>query len=81
MEKDQRERFWKAAARKLAWRVNLGWWSEQWLAWLMSAGLLGAVALLLARWRPVVALSWVWGGIGVLLLIGAVVSWLLMQPP
>jgi hypothetical protein len=75
MVKEQRERFWKAAARKLARRVNLGWWSEQWMPWVMSAGLLGAVALLLARWRPFVALHWVWGGVGVLLMAGGIVAW------
>lgn len=73
---EPRERFWKAAARKVARRVNLGWWSEQWIVWVMSVGLLGAVALLLARWKPLVELRWVWCGIGGMLVLGAVLAWL-----
>lgn len=79
MAKEPRERFWKAAARKLARRVNLGWWSERWMTWVMSAGLLGAVALLLARWRPVVDLHWVWGAVGAVLLAGGIAAWFAMR--
>jgi hypothetical protein len=79
MAKEPRERFWKAAARKLARRVNLGWWLERWLSWVMSAGLLGAVAFLLARWRPVVDLRWIWSGVGMVLLAGGVAAYLAMR--
>jgi hypothetical protein len=79
MVEEQSARFWKAAARRLARRVNLGWWSERWLTWIMSVGLLGAVAVLLARWKPLVALPWIWGGICVVLVAGGVAAWLAIR--
>jgi len=80
MVEEQSARFWKAAARSLARRVNLGWWSEHWMVWVMSVGLLGAVAVLLERWKPMVTLPWVWGIVGGLLVIGGIVAWLAVRP-
>ncbi|WP_075089178.1 hypothetical protein [Verrucomicrobium spinosum] len=64
-------RYWQSAARRLAQFVNLGWWLESWLTWVVSAGLAGAVAILLVRWMEGVELRWVWAALGGVLVTGA----------
>ncbi len=76
MPPEKNARFWQLATRSLARRVNLGWWLERWMAWVLAAALTGAVAVLYVRWMPVVELRWVWMTLGAFVLVGAVVAWL-----
>ncbi len=45
------ERFWQSAVARLSRRIHLGWWLDAFLARLIPLALLGAVAVLFARWR------------------------------
>jgi hypothetical protein len=74
MSQEKNARFWQSATRSLARRVNLGWWMEHWLGWVLAAGLLGAVAVLVVRWMQPVELRWVWIAVGALMLVGAGVA-------
>lgn len=69
------ELFWQKAARGLAWRINMGWWLDRWLGWMLGTFLLGALVVLLVRWMGGIELRWVWLGMGVVVVFGAVVSW------
>jgi hypothetical protein len=71
MSQEKTARFWQSATRSLARRVNLGWWLEHWLGWVLAAGLIGAVAVLFVRWMQPVELKWIWISVGALMLIGA----------
>ncbi|WP_157210798.1 hypothetical protein [Verrucomicrobium spinosum] len=75
MPMENSARYWQSAARRLAQFVNLGWWLESWLTWVVSAGLAGAVAILLVRWMEGVELRWVWAALGGVLVTGALVAW------
>ncbi len=45
------ERFWRQNVRRLSRRIHLGWWLDAFLAILIPLALLGAVAVLVMRWR------------------------------
>lgn len=45
------ERFWRSAVARLSRRIHLAWWLDAFLALLIPLTLLGAVAVLFARWR------------------------------
>ncbi|MEZ0388681.1 MAG: hypothetical protein ACAI34_16535 [Verrucomicrobium sp.] len=49
MAPEKSARYWQSATRRLARFVNLGWWLENWLTWIMAAALTGAVSVLLVR--------------------------------
>jgi hypothetical protein len=75
MPPEKSAHFWQSAIRSLARRVNLGWWLERWLSWVLAAALLGAVAVLFVRWTPVVELRWVWVAVGAFALLGGIAAW------
>ena len=70
------ERFWQAASRALARRINLGWWLERWTVWLMAAAIAGSVAVLLVRWMQPDQLRHVWIALAAVLGLGALIAWL-----
>jgi hypothetical protein len=76
MSPEKNAHFWKSATRSLARRVNLGWWLERWMGWVLASALVGAVAVLFVRWMPVVELRWVWASVGGVAVLGAVLAWL-----
>ncbi|TLD68701.1 hypothetical protein FEM03_21190 [Phragmitibacter flavus] len=69
------EHFWQMASRRLARRINFGWWLDRWTGWVLGSALVGVVALLLARWLMLVEVRWVWMGIGALMFAGVMVAW------
>jgi len=73
---DNQSRFWQAASRALARRINLGWWVERWTAWLMAAGIAGPVSILLVRWMRPDHLRHVWIALAAVLALGALITWL-----
>lgn len=79
MSPEKPQHFWQSATRSLALRVNLGWWLERWMGWVLAAALMGAAAVLFVRWMPVVELRWVWATVGGVVLIGAVLAWLTVR--
>lgn len=79
MSPEKTERFWQAAAQRLAWRINLGWWLERWMSWVMAGALLGAVAILFFRWMPLIELRWVWISIGAAIFSGAIAAWFMVR--
>lgn len=79
MSPEKTERFWQAAAQRLAWRINLGWWLERWMSWVMAGALLGAVAVLFFRWMPLIELRWIWVAIGLVVFSGAGAAWLMVK--
>lgn len=70
------ERFWQAASRALARRINLGWWLERWTSWLMAVAIAGPAAVLVARWMQPGQSRSVWIGLAGVLGLGALVAWL-----
>ena len=68
-------RFWKAAVRRLAVEINLGWWLSAWLPMAAVVALAGMVAMLQVRWRAGEAAAGVWVGIAAALAVAAVISW------
>lgn len=79
MSSEKPARFWQSATRSLARRVNLGWWLERWMGWVLGAALTGAVAVLFVRWMPLVELRWVWAALGGLVVFGAIIAWLTVR--
>jgi hypothetical protein len=79
MSPEKTAHFWQSATRGLARRVNLGWWLERWMGWVLAAALIGAVAVLFVRWMPVVELSWVWMSVGTMVILGGILSWLAVR--
>ncbi len=75
MPAEDTSRYWQASTRRLARRVNFGWWLDGWLGWVLAAGVAGSVALLAFRWMPIVDLRWVWGAISLVAVGGGVWSW------
>ncbi|HSJ03459.1 MAG TPA: hypothetical protein VK956_13445 [Verrucomicrobium sp.] len=75
MAPEKSARYWQSATRRLARFVNLGWWLENWLTWIMAAALTGAVSVLLVRWLWASQLSWVWIGLSSVVLLGGAVAW------
>ena len=49
------------------------------MGWVLAVALIGAAAVLLVRWMPVVELRWVWAALGALVLLGGVVAWLTIR--
>ncbi len=76
MSTETNARYWQAATRGLARRVNFGWWLQRWTGWLLGVALLGAVVVLYMRWGTSLDLRWTWYGIGGALVAGAVTAWL-----
>lgn len=72
-------RFWRAASRRLAREINVGWWLAAWLPIAFCLAAAGMVAVLLARWRFPEAVGWVWMGIGLAIAAAGVVAWSLMR--
>lgn len=68
-------RFWRAASRRLAREINLGWWLTAWLPTAFCLAAAGMVAILAARWRFPEAVGWVWIGIAVSMTAAAVAAW------
>jgi hypothetical protein len=54
---------WEAAAGRLARRVNLGWWLQQWMPWTLGLALLGAAAVLVLRSLGWTDLQMAWWGL------------------
>ncbi|MFZ4765240.1 MAG: hypothetical protein ACOYMN_09840 [Roseimicrobium sp.] len=79
MSPEKTARFWQSATRSLARRVNLGWWLERWMGWVLGVALIGAVAVLFVRWMPLVELRWVWGALGGIIVLGALIAWLTVR--
>ena len=67
--------FWRAATRRLARQINVGWWFSSWLPLAAVIGLAGMVAVLYARWRGAHAAAWAWGGIAVALVAAGAAAW------
>lgn len=67
--------YWRAATRRLARQINVGWWLSAWLPLAAVIGLAGMVALLYARWRTADAAEWVWGGIAAAFVAAGVAAW------
>lgn len=67
-------RFWQLATMRLAREINLGWWLASWMPMAVAIGLIGMVAMLVARWRgghPGLVAT----GIAGALTVAAVVAW------
>lgn len=79
MSPEKTERFWQTASQRLAWRINLGWWLERWMSWVMAGALLGAVAILFFRWMPLIELRWVWITIGTVVFSGAIAAFIMVR--
>lgn len=75
MSSEKTALYWQSATRSLARRVNLGWWLERWMGWVLAVALVGAAAVLLVRWTPVVELRWIWLALGGFAAVGALVAW------
>src|SRR5215212_6423994 len=75
MTPEKTAHFWQSATRSLARRVNLGWWLERWMGWVLAAALVGSVAVLFVRWMPLVELRWVWSTLGALVVVGGILAW------
>jgi hypothetical protein len=72
-------KFWRAASRRLAREINVGWWLAAWLPIAFCFAVAGMVAVLSARWRFPEAVGWVWLGIGLAIAAAAVAAWSLSR--
>lgn len=79
MSPEQPARFWQSAVRSLARRVNLGWWLERWVGWVLAVALLGAVAVIFVRWMPLIELRWVWIALAASLVCCALIAWVTVR--
>ena len=72
---DEAARFWRAASRRLAREINLGWWLAAWLPTAFCLVAFGMIAVLAARWAMPAAVPWAWGGIGLSIVAAGLAAW------
>lgn len=76
MDQSARQRHWESALRRLARRVNLGWWLQSWVPVLLVASFIGAALILGLRILRPEAEHWLpWAAGGVVLLTSLVALW------
>jgi hypothetical protein len=74
MNGEDTRRFWEAAARRLALRINAGWWLERCLPVLIALTAAATCALLLWRWQGAGDVRVFWIVLGAAALVCAAVS-------
>ena len=74
MNGEDTRHFWESAARRLALRINAGWWLERCLPALIALTAASTCALLLWRWQGTGDLRVFWSALGVIALLCAIAS-------